>query len=341
MSEPEASPTPTLTINGGDPTPVKPGTRLIFALREQGIMLQSACGGRGLCGLCRVKVTKGGGPLAPEETKKLKPEDLASSLRLACRIVITEDIAVEIDRKALEAKILKATVAEKTPLNYDTYRLMLSLDDGKAMAFAAGQYAQLELGPNPANGATVWRAYSLASPPSRGNELEFVVRKAPFGAGSGYIHDHLKVGDKMRLTGPHGDFRLRPTPTPALFLAGGSGISPFMSMLADAAERKLPKEITLIFGGVSKKDIYELEKIAELGSALPNFRFIPALSKPLDDDGWEGETGLITDVALRHFPDMSGIEAYLCGSPGMIGACAECFKKAGLAESKIFFDQFA
>lgn len=341
MSEPEATPTPALTVNGGDPIPVKPGTRLLFALREQGIMLQSACGGRGLCGLCRVKVTKGGGPLAPEELKKLKPEELASSTRLACRIVVDDDVAVEIDRKALDAKILCATVAEKTPLNYDTVRLRLSLDDGKALAFSAGQYAQLELGPNPASGATVWRAYSLAGPPSRGGELEFVIRKAPFGAGSGYIHDTLKVGDKVRLTGPHGDFRLRPTPAPALFLAGGSGISPFLSMLADAAEKKLSKEITLIFGGVSKKDVYELERIAELGSALPAFRFLPALSRPLDDDGWTGETGLVTEVALRHFPDMSGMEAYLCGSPGMIGACMECFKKAGLAESKIFYDQFA
>lgn len=329
-----------ISINGGEYLAAPSGARLFFALRERGVMLTSACGGRGLCGLCKVKVTSGGGPLAPEEEKKLTPEELESGLRLACRIVLDGDIAVEIDQSVLGANRYMAEVCEKTPLNYDTCRIALKLEKDAGFNFRAGQFVQIEI---PAHGmmtAPVWRAYSLASPPQCTDRLEIIVRRAPFGIGSGYLHELASVGARIALNGPHGDFTLRPTEAPAIMLAGGSGISPFESMLADAAARGIQKPITLVFGGAARQDLYDLDLLAGYEKKLKNFRFVPALAKPADDESWSGEVGIVTDVAKRLYPDMTGMEAYLCGSPNMIGACRECLVKAGISPSKIYFDQF-
>lgn len=303
-------------------------------------MLPSACGGRGLCGLCKVKVTNGGGPLTPEEEKKLTADEVDAGLRLACRIVVDGEVAVELDESALGAGRYGATVSGKTRLNYDTFRISLALNDGAALRFRAGQFIQIEI---PAHGRVttpVWRAYSLASPPQTPERLEIIVRRAPYGIGSGYLHDVAQVGDELTLNGPHGDFTLRPTVAPALMLAGGSGISPFESILADAAARGVEKPMTLVFAGAGLRDLYDLDLLAGFEKKLPNFRFVPALSKVADDEAWTGEVGIVTEVALRLHPDMEGMEAYLCGSPGMIGACRECLTKAGVSPSKIYFDQF-
>ena len=74
---------------------------------------------------------------------------------------------------------------------------------------------------------------------------------------------------------------------------------------------------------------------------LPNFNFIPALSAPAPEDGWDGETGLITEVLDRYLPSGDNLEAYLCGSPGMIDACINVLSKKGMPEELIFYDKFA
>jgi Na+-transporting NADH:ubiquinone oxidoreductase subunit F len=84
-----------------------------------------------------------------------------------------------------------------------------------------------------------------------------------------------------------------------------------------------------------------LEEMKESEQALPDFRFIPALSKPAPGDAWEGEVGLITEVVSRHCPDCSGREAYLCGSPGMIDACTKVLTANGMKADRILYDKFA
>ena len=79
----------------------------------------------------------------------------------------------------------------------------------------------------------------------------------------------------------------------------------------------------------------------ELDKKLPNFRFIPALSEPLPEDDWKGETGLITDVLDRHIKSGVNTEAYLCGSPGMIDAAVSVLTKKGIAEENVYYDKFA
>lgn len=265
-----------LSINGS-PRPSRAGIPLRDALREAGIILPSACGGRGLCGMCRVRVEKGGGPLAPEEQKRLTSEELALGWRLACRVKMAGTVSVLLDEAELNAPLREARVEAIRPCNYDTKRFTLSLP-GPPFNFHAGQFVQLEIPPDVPGGETVFRAYSIASDPSDAGRIDLIVRRVASGRGTSFLHDRLKVGDRVSLSGPHGLFRLRPTAAPALFIAGGSGIAPLESMLFEARRTAKGKPITLVFGGVRPEDLYDLDLIRSLGSELDHFTFLPAIS---------------------------------------------------------------
>ena len=83
-----------------------------------------------------------------------------------------------------------------------------------------------------------------------------------------------------------------------------------------------------------------MDEMKAFEDKLPNFRFIPALSGAAEGDDWTGETGLITEVVDRHVTDGSNVEAYLCGSPGMIDACIRVLLSKGVAEENIYYDKF-
>jgi Na+-transporting NADH:ubiquinone oxidoreductase subunit F len=123
-------------------------------------------------------------------------------------------------------------------------------------------------------------------------------------------------------------------------IAGGSGLAPIRSLILDILERELDYHMTFFFGAVTKKDLYYLDEFGALDARHPNFRFVPALSKPLPTDAWTGETGLITEVVDRFVPDGLDKEAYLCGSPGMINACLAVLGKKGIPTGRIFYDKF-
>lgn len=86
--------------------------------------------------------------------------------------------------------------------------------------------------------------------------------------------------------------------------------------------------------------MFQLEELQALEHQLPNFHFIPALSEPAVDDAWEGETGLITDVAKRLVSNGAGKEAYMCGPTAMIDAAIVTLTRLGMEEINIFYNKF-
>jgi Na+-transporting NADH:ubiquinone oxidoreductase subunit F len=187
----------------------------------------------------------------------------------------------------------------------------------------------------------VYRAYSISSGPASTGEIELEIRLVPNGICTTYVHRHLKVGDLVTVNGPYGDFHLQPTDREIICIAGGSGMAPIKSILLEMARTRNPRRCRYFFGARSKRDLFLVEQMRELERALPDFRFIPALSQPAPEDAWEGETGLITEVVERHVADASQAEAYLCGSPLMIDACVRTTIAKGLPEANIFYDKFA
>jgi Na+-transporting NADH:ubiquinone oxidoreductase subunit F len=101
------------------------------------------------------------------------------------------------------------------------------------------------------------------------------------------------------------------------------------------------RETVYFFGARCARDLFLVEEMRELESRLANFKYIPSLSQPLPEDGWEGEIGRVTETIDRQIVSGENTEAYLCGSPGMIEAVVEVLKRKGIREDRIYYDKFA
>jgi Na+-transporting NADH:ubiquinone oxidoreductase subunit F len=318
------------------------GVSLLQALQEKGIYLPSACGGKGICGFCRCRVSAGAGPVTEAETARLGPAGLDAGFRLACQVRTENDLDVEIPEALLRYRAFAAETTGIEDLTHDIKRVRFRLLQPREMPFKAGQYVQIQSRPYPGVEQTVFRSFSIASPPQETGKLDLIVRRVPNGICTTWIHDHLRAGERVTLVGPMGDFWLREGDDAVLVVAGGSGLGPILSILNDMAARGIRRETVCFFGAVSRRDLYGLEEMAALQRRLERFRFVPALSNPDANDQWEGETGLITEPLAKHLEsaDASKVQAYLCGSPGMIQACCVLLRRHGIGEDRTFFDPF-
>lgn len=331
----------TIDINSGEKKlQVQGGGSLLSLLASQNIFVPSACGGRGSCAYCKVSVEHGGGEIGPVEEPYLSAEERARNVRLACQVKVRNDIAVSMPREYFSARKYRGRLLSKKVMTHDIYELRIALLDPPEIEFTAGQYAQLESREYKGR-ESVMRAYSISSVPSDRKHVEFMIRLVPGGICSTWVFEHLKEGQEVKLSGPYGDFHLRPTEAPILFIAGGSGMAPIWSMLRHMKETGSTRKAIYCFGAQSQRDLFLVDELRQLEKEMPNFTFVPGLSNEPAGSGWSGDTGLITEVVARQVPDASQYEAYLCGSPGMIGACIATLKKCGLPEDKIYFDKFA
>jgi Na+-transporting NADH:ubiquinone oxidoreductase subunit F len=187
----------------------------------------------------------------------------------------------------------------------------------------------------------------MSSTPQDKEHIELLIRLVPGGIATTWVHQHLKEGDTVEVVGPFGEFGVRDTDAVMVFVAGGSGMAPFKSMLNHMAQtgQWTNREIWYFFGARSKRDMFYLDEMADLAARFPNFHFIPALSEPKPEDDWTGPVGLITNVLDSYFKEKIGkdkpMEGYLCGSPGMIDACVKVMTANGIGQDKIYFDKFA
>lgn len=332
----------TIDINeGGRRLEVDGGDSLLAALSREKIFIPSACGGRGSCGLCKVTIHAGAGAVFPTEEPHLSKDEIAANVRLSCQVKVREDMRIEIPEELFTIKEYRATVELIDDLTYDIKRVRLALEEPSSIAFTPGQYVQLECPPYTLNPEAVYRAYSIASDPTDDNHLEFIIRLVPKGICTTWVFEYLSEGDDVTLNGPHGDFQLHDDDREMIFIAGGSGMAPFCSMLPRLKVNGDQRRIRYFFGAKAARDLFYLETMREYEKELADFQFIPALSEPAPDDRWDGETGLITEVVGRYYQDCSDKRAYLCGSPGMIDACVRVLSERGLTEDCIFFDKFA
>lgn len=330
-----------ITVNGRRELDVEGGKPLLSTLKEEGIFIPSACGGRGSCGLCKVTLAEPAGTPAPTEMPWLQPAERSGNVRLSCQLKVKKPLAITIPAELLNVRQFRTRVSSLRDLTHDIKEVRLKLLDPPRMEFVAGQFIQFEVPPYELTEQPVYRAYSISSPPSDPGELELEIRYVPNGICTTYVHRRLKAGDEVVVNGPYGDFRLSGSGREAIFIAGGSGMAPIKSMLLDMANRGDTRRVRYFFGARSKRDLFLVDTMRQLEASLPDFRFIPALSSPDSGDGWTGETGVITDVVARQFDAGDGAEAYLCGSPLMIDACIKVLAARGIPNDRIFFDKFS
>lgn len=330
-----------ITINDEKELVVDGGRNLLSTLKDEEIFIPSACGGRGSCGLCKLKVVAGAGTCLPTELPWLTAEEKQDNVRLACQIRVKNDMRIVVPEELFNVRQFTATVASIRDLTHDIKEVRLRLVEPTEIDYEAGAFIQFEVPSYELTDEPVYRAYSLSSDPKRRDEIELEIRYVPNGICTTYVHQHLKEGDEVTINGPYGEFYLRDTDRDIICIAGGSGMAPIKSILAHMANVNSPRRVRYFFGARAKRDLFLLDEMEKLQSVLPDFKFIPALSDPAPEDNWEGETGLITEVVARNTGDASNQEAYLCGSPFMIDACIKVLTDKGMPEEQIYYDKFA
>jgi propane monooxygenase reductase subunit len=316
---------------------------ILDAAFRQGLMLMHGCK-EGQCAACKSFLLDGEVDLDRYSTFALPDFEEQEGYTLLCRAHAMSDVEIElinydeeIIRSGVPIVTATAEVEAVEALTHDIRRLVLKLPD--PLVFNAGQYMDIQI-PG-ADGEH--RSFSMANTPGQPDRLEFMIKLYEGGHFSGLLaNGHgIKVGDALTCTGPYGVFTLRDSsPRRLVFIAGGAGMAPIVSLLRSMAEKGTTRPATFYYGARTQSDLFALAELARLGAELPQLRFVPALSDADGDSGWAGESGLITDVVDRLEEDLTEVDAYLCGPPPMVDAAIALLERRGCPESRIYFDKF-
>jgi propane monooxygenase reductase subunit len=314
---------------------------ILDAAFRQGLMLMHGCK-EGQCAACKSFLLDGEVDLDRYSTFALPDYEEQEGYTLLCRAHALSDVEIELinyDEEVLRSGVpivtATAEVEAVEDLTHDIRRLVLRMRDPDRLTFHAGQYMDIAI-PG-ADGEH--RSFSMANTPGEPDRLEFMIKLYEGGHFSGLLaNGHgIKVGDELTCTGPYGVFTLRDSsPRRLVFIAGGAGMAPVMSLLRSMAEKGSTRSAVFYYGARTEADLFALEELEQLCGSVPDLRFVPALS----DAEWDGETGLITDVVDRMEDDLTEIDAYLCGPPPMVDAAIALLERRGCPEARIYFDKF-
>ena len=373
-----------LTINGEKEAEVPIGGTLLSTLQGENIYLSSACGGSGSCGQCRCRVVEGGGEILPTETGFFSRKEQKEHWRLACQTKVKEDMQVIVPESVFGVKEWECEVVSNRNVSTFIKEFVVKLPEGEVMNFQSGSYAQITIPPYDIKYADydidekfrgdwdhfdMWsltckndtetiRAYSMANYPAEGNIITLNVRIAtpPMdrathkwlpvspGISSSYIFS-LKPGDKVRMSGPYGDFHIQDTDAEMLYIGGGAGMAPLRAQILHLFRTlHTHRKVSYWYGARSKKEIFYEEDFREIEKQFPNFSFHIALSDPQPEDNWTGYTGFIHQVIfdnyLKDHDAPEDIEYYMCGPGPMANAVKVMLENLGVERSQLFFDDF-
>lgn len=214
----------------------------------------------------------------------------------------------------------------------------LTSEDGYLPPFEAGQYINIFV---EIDGVRVSRPYSLSSSPRQRSYYEVTIADIKDGFVSTYMCHHAKVGDRITSTTPSGVFRYQPVhhSKKSLFLAGGSGITPFLSMTREILDTNKDREIVLLYGVNDETKALYHEEFSNYAKNHPNFTYHLVVSGK--DSKWTGEKGFIdAKLISRLVPDYKERTAYICGPQIMNSFCDQELRSLGLTNKNIRREMF-
>ena len=311
---------------------------------RQGLMLMHGCK-EGQCAACKSFLLDGEVDLDKYSNFALNDSEQDEGWTLLCRAHAQSDLEVELinfDEEVLRSGISLQTVKTRVErieeLTHDIRRLVLRPIDPQRFEFHPGQYVDIQI-----PGSDEHRSFSMANTPAQADRLEFMIKLYPGGHFSGLLTDGtIKEGDELEVKGPYGVFTLREkSPRRLLFIGGGAGMAPILSLLRSMADNGGARRATYYYGARQPRDLFHLKEMEELAAKLPDFRFVPALSECRPEEAWDGEQGLITDVVDRCEVELAGeVDAYICGPPPMVDAAIALLEQRGVVESHVYYDKF-
>jgi ferredoxin-NADP reductase/ferredoxin len=323
-----------------------PGITVFQAAEDAGILLKASCESGG-CGACSAVLKDGRVEMGGHDPKVLQvPEDRGGIL--LCRSFPREDCRIELPYDHSEVVVgppvrHEAEISGLDRVADGVMRLTLTLrpgEDGSSSAdFEAGQFVRIIV-PGEWD-KEVRRAYSPANVANWDGQLEFYIRLLPGGAMSDYLAERAKVGDVLTVSAADGEFGLVENGLrPRWFLAGGTGLSPLLSMLRKMAEFGEPQSARLFFGVTRHGEVFAQDEIAALADVLADFQANTVVWNP--DPAWEGAVGNPVEMALADIDSLDEMpDVYLCGPPPMMDAAVAALSAAGVPADQIHLERFA
>ncbi len=229
------------------------------------------------------------------------------------------------DNDRVEMRIIKVRVPPGVKFEYSAGQfVMLAMEDFKLRA-------------NPE--LPKWTSYSIASAPHQNGILEFCLKIKETGGFTNYVRDNLRLGTKLMVKGPFGEF-VNPEPLQkVIFVATGSGIAPVMGLIRNMLNNGNNSEITLIYGFRNSNYYIYKEELEKYGRNHSNFRLIPSASRA--EHKWQGKRGYVQErVKELELGDAENTQTFICGNPLMVGEARKLFLDAGLKANNIKTEQW-
>lgn len=309
------------------------GEKVLDAAFLQSINLPMDCSD-GVCGTCKCRCEQGKYDLGDDYLEDaLSADEAARGMVLTCQMVPSSDCVIAVP--------LPSTACKTGPARYDTTiariehhqdaALEIECDVvGAAPVFMPGQYVHIGI-----PGSEETRSYSFSSRPGE-TRLSFLIKRVPGGAMSAYL-DRAHVGERLEMVGPSGSFYLREPMRPLLFLAGGTGLAPFLSMLEVLAANGCAQPIHMLYGVTRDQDLVLVERLQAFTERLPTFTFATCISTSESDHPRKGH---VTDHLDSRDLHGGNVDVYLCGPPPMVEAVRRHFDIVGVKPARFLYEKF-
>lgn len=320
-----------ITVNGGE--------YVLDAALRQDIPLVHQCRS-GSCSTCVAQVLEGELRMDSARAYSLIPAEVAQGKRLLCSAYALADSVIRFDYPSdlLDEpgpELFVATVEEAEMVSDTVVRVVLRAPRGVDFSFQSGQYIRVNV-----PGTDQWRSYSMASLPRDLPKLEFLVRIIPGGAMSEYLTVRCEPGDEIEVEGPLGAFILRESAAPHIFVAGGTGLAPMISMLDTIRRRPGVKPPMLLsFGCASDSQFFYRDEVELRASWMPQLKLRLSADRVEDPESGLLQANPVEVLELRDVTDPETV-AYLCGPPRMIEAARERLTALGIRPEHIYAEQF-
>jgi len=220
-------------------------------------------------------------------------------------------------------------------LSYNVRGFRLRLVEPSRLDFEAGQFVIVNI---PKDGSVVKRAYSIASPPHEEGVIELCIQHVEGGAASTFFWQ-LKAGMPVTISGPHGRFTLKqPLTYEPVFMATGTGVAPFRSMVKHLFHLNLTQDVWLLFGCRYEHSLLYEAEFRAVASLRHNFHYLPIVSRPKE---WTGEIGHVQQLFQKYIRELTNKEIYVCGWLEVVKAVVKDLAAFGVPQAQIHYEEWA
>jgi len=328
-----------LTVDNNPPIQLEHKETILNGAVRSDISFPYSCKVGG-CAACKCKLVSGKVKELTDSSYLLSKEDLSQNFILGCQSIPKSDVVIELPNNPLQQQECIGTIVEQKVLTHDISEIVVRLD--VPMTYVPGQYANVSV----VDKSYPARSYSFAHTCNVDGSscVAFFVRAVPNGKMSNWLLSSEALGKKINIKGSFGEFYLRESERAMVCIAGGSGLAPIIAILENALAspglKPTKREVLLLVGGRTQKDLYYIDQIESIRSSWAGkFTFLPVLSEEPADSSWKGLRGFVTDFIEGD--EVRGSEGYFCGPPPMIEAAIEKMVVSGVPKDNLFFDIFS